>query len=52
MMQMNDDKNDTVSMQSKYRDTDKENTHMVTKGEGGVGWIGRSGLTYIYMNFV
>ena len=37
MMQMNDDKNDTVSMQSKYRDTYKENTHMVTKGEGGVG---------------
>ena len=34
---MNDDKNDTVSMQSKHRDTDKENRHMNTMGEGGVG---------------
>ena len=36
MTQMNDEKNDTVSMQSKHRDTDIENTHMDTKGEGGV----------------
>ena len=36
MMQMNDEKNDTVSMQSKHRDRDKGNTHKDTEGEGGV----------------
>ena len=34
-------------LQSRNRDTDLENKCMDTKGEGGVGWIGRLGLTYI-----
>ena len=35
-------------LQSRNRDTDVENKRMDTKGEGGVGWIGRLGLTYIH----
>lgn len=32
---------------SLWQDTDIENQLMDTK-EGGVGWIGRSGLTYVH----
>ena len=36
-------------LQSRNRDTDVENKRMGTKGRsGGVGWIGRLGLTYIH----
>ena len=35
-------------LQSRNRDTDTENKCMDTRGEGGVGWIGRLGLTHIH----
>ena len=35
-------------LQSSNRDTDTENKCMETKGERGVRWIGRLGLTYIH----
>ena len=35
-------------LQSRNRDTEVENKCMDTKGEGGVGWIGKWGLTYIH----
>ena len=35
-------------LQSRDRDTDIENKCMDTKGEEGVGWIGRLRLTYIH----
>ena len=34
-------------LQSRNRDKDVENKHMDPNKEGGVGWIGRLGLTYI-----
>ena len=37
-------------LQSRNRDIDIENKHMDTKGEGWEGWIGRWGLSYIYMS--
>ena len=35
-------------LQSRNRDTDLEYKCMDTKGEGGMGWIARLGLTYIH----
>ena len=35
-------------LQSRNRDTDVENKYIDTKGEGGVGGIGRLGLTHIH----
>ena len=35
-------------LQSRNRDIDVENGRMDTKGEGGMGWIERLGLTYIH----
>ena len=35
-------------LQSRNRDTDVENKHMDTKGEGEMGWTVRQGLTYIH----
>ena len=35
-------------LQNRSRDTYVENQRMYSKGEAGVGWIGRWGLTYIH----
>lgn len=40
-------KSNDCDLQSKGRDTVVENKHRGTKGEGGVGWIGRLRLMYV-----